>query len=285
MFIRYSTFVLLFCFVSAGWLHASDPMVLGENVLDAINQANPQFKVLGTQIVPIPEGTIDYYKLEAETDESDIKFLVVQDTYVVGVLQGNENVDEILVDANGDGTLDYASHTLVVPYWVVAQGYEHDGGSKDDFKIALDQAIENFNSVDNPYLSGAHSELQNILLSISGLENVSNRDLFYALFSYYYLGDRYPWEALQAIGYLSEKYYERYQEDHPLFYLHTLESLINLGYRDNARELADSLVQFWPHFVPGRVYQWQLEDDPDRKAELYDALKKSDPDHWIVQQI
>jgi hypothetical protein len=146
MFIKKSVLILLLCAAFVGFTFASDPMVPGDNVMDAINQANPQFKVLGTQIAPIPEGTIDYYKLQAETDDSDIKFLVVLDTYVVGVLQNNDGVDEIVIDADGDGTLDYVSQYMVVPYWVVANEYMHEGGSNDAFKDAMDQSIEMFNS-------------------------------------------------------------------------------------------------------------------------------------------
>lgn len=277
--------VLLYLLTASGNLISQEALEVNDNVKIAIDSMAPQYKTIGQQIVPIPEGFIDYYKLQSETTDKDLKFLVIQDQYVVGVLQQVNGIDQILIDANGDGSLDYESQFLAIPYWVVAQKYHHNSSAANNVEELLNQLVESFNSDQNPYLSGTHKKLTEDLLEFSSNESKPNRDLTYALYSYYTLGNQYPWAALQAINYLAKEYYGRYEADHPIFYLHILESLINLSYSDEAIKLADSLVEGWPDFVPGRVYQWQLETDKEKKKTLYKELKELFSEHWIVKQI
>ena len=187
----------LFITVSV-FLSSQELLVIGDNVIEAIDMENPQFKTIGQELLRIPEGTIDYYKLKASTDDTDVKFLVIQDQHVIGVLQNVNGQSQILIDATGNGVLDIQLDYLIVPYWVVAHNYQHNQTATDNIKPAFDNAIQNFNSTDNPYTTGSHQELINKLLSLATDITLPNRDLYYALYSYYTLGDRYPWAALQV---------------------------------------------------------------------------------------
>ncbi len=90
---------------------------------------------------------------------------------------------------------------------------------------------------------------------------------------------------MHPVQYASGAYADRYGGEHPLFYLHTLEMLLNLGYQEDARNIAEMLVSGWPECIPGHVYRWQLEPDPETRDRLYRQLKETYPTHWIVAQI
>lgn len=269
----------------AAHLYARDPLSVGDDVYQAFMADAPQYKVIGPSIVRIPEGVVDFYKTKVQPDPEDGYYLVILDRYVVGVLQPIAEQPIILIDADGNGTLDYESRILRVPYWVVAREYQVQGQEPNNVKAFLDQALANFNSDSDPYASGAHPTLLADLIELTADANAPNRDLIYSLFDYYMVGDRHPLAALQAMRFLTETYIARHGEEHPLFYLHTLESYLGLGYLEDAAALADVLVTLWPGFIPGYVYQWELEQDPQRKSELYDRLKAAHPDHWIVRQL
>ena len=258
---------------------------IGDNVLDAFEANTPQFKTPGPTILPIPEGTIDFWKYRASTTERDVKFLVVNDRHVVGVLQHVSGQDVILIDQDGDGTLDYSSDILRVPYWVVARTGSATAGAPDNVGPFLDRAFAHFNGDANPYASGAHDDLLASLISAVSDASLPNRDVLYALFEYYRLGNRHPRMALYNLRYVILNYVERLGADHPIFYLHSVETFLNMGYPGDAVEPMNELVRRWPDFVPGLVYQWTLESDREEKTRLYRALKDAHPNHWIVVQI
>lgn len=280
---RWITAILLVLSVPVALAQA--PLKLGDDVRAAFASDNPSHMVFGAAVVDIPEGTIAFYKKAADSERNDRKYLVVLDRYVVGVLQDTGAGSEILVDADGNGTLDYASNVLRVPFWVVAREYSHTPEDADNVRPYMDHSIQNFNSTADPYSTGRHARLLVSLLDAVADPTTPNRDLLYALFDYHTLGNRYPWAAMQAIRYVTDSYLNRYPNAHPILYLHTAESMINLGQSSAARDVVAFLVQSWPGFIPGRVYEWQLEPDPERRRELYQALKNSFPNHWIVLQL
>ena len=69
--------IVLFVTVSV-CLSSQESLLIGDNVIEAIDMENPQFKTIGQELLRIPEGSIDYYKLKASTDDTDVKFLVMQ---------------------------------------------------------------------------------------------------------------------------------------------------------------------------------------------------------------
>ncbi len=277
---------LVFVFlIAVSSLYAEDIALIEDNVLDLFNSYNPQYKTIGPKILNIPEGQIDFYKMKIDTDESDLKFLVIKDKYIIGVLQNVNGEDQLLIDANGDNLLDYYSQELTIPYWVVASECNNHSNNEYNLDIYFDEAIEIFNGEVNPYSSGLHYQFtQKLLVSVSAPET-PNRDIIYALYDYYNHGDQYPWVALQIINYISKTTYDRYKKDNLLFYLHTMESLINFGYSDRAIPLMEELVKKYPEFIPGLVYRWQLENDASKKEKYYKDLKTNYPNHWIVKLI
>ena len=78
---------------------------------------------------------------------------------------------------------------------------------------------------------------------------------------------------------------EPFQWGTSLFYLYTLENLINRSNTVRAREIADDLVRMAPDFVPGKVYRRQLKPNMAKRQEYLETLKRDYPDRWIFVQI
>ncbi|MCL2832215.1 MAG: hypothetical protein FWD78_03505 [Treponema sp.] len=255
---------------------------INDNILDYIDKNPPAYLTQGTAVLDSPDGRIDFYKYKAETADTDTKFLV-QGSTVFGVMQSENGTTNILYDITGDGILDIGFNLLFMPFWVLSGSDYTKISSANNLLPYLDNGLEMFNSDDNPYQNGI---IQNYVMNYSnntGLA-VENRDLFYGMLEYYSLS-KYPNLALMLITELGIRYNSRFGSVHPLFLLHTAESMINLGYGDYARPVIESILSANPDFVPALVYSWQLETDPAVKKIKYDDLKKNHPNHWIVRQI
>ena len=90
----------------------------------------------------------------------------------------------------------------------------------------LDRFYKSFQTNTNPYVSDQHIKKVRNLIEVMQDNKLENRDLIYSLFCYYSLGHKYPMPALKTMHYLSTNYKQRFNQDHPIFYLHSLESLI-----------------------------------------------------------
>ncbi|MDA3812031.1 MAG: hypothetical protein PF518_17065 [Spirochaetaceae bacterium] len=265
---------------------SQEQLNLGDNILEYIKQNPPKFKTIGSQEFQIDEGRIDYYKYKDVTDHSDLKILVINDKHVIGALQFIKGKDRLYFDITGDGILDSEIDFMIVPYWVIAEtSFGNIDRNENNLLSILDQAFEQYNSNENPFESGSHLKLVNEIVKAIADSDYPNRDLYYALFSYYLFGKNYPWEAVQAMDYLSRNYYDRFNNFHPLFYLHSTESLIDAGYTEEAKKLAYDLADLRPDFIPGQVYLYQLEGNPEKKQQMLNDLKKKYPDHWIIKNL
>jgi hypothetical protein len=252
-----------------------------------MNDNPPGYKTLGPTIVQMKEGTIDFYKYRRVTTDVDLKILVVSDQYAFGVLQLENSESVFLLDMMGDGKLDTKYPTLFIPFWVVAKN------TPDNLKTSNNNVEEFFNGFYNAFQADVNPSLKNgeLQQKLSELlenltnDNLENRDLIYSLYCYYRLGPTFPRQALESLNYLTDHYISMFGDAHPLLFLHTVETLLDLGNIDDARGVLIDLLKIDPAFIPAQVYQWQLEQDNQKKERLYQQLKKRYPNHWIVVQI
>lgn len=265
--------------------YTSDCLNIGDNIVSIFNENIPKYKTEGIKIINIEEGKVDFYKYKIETTDNDIKYLVILDKYIIGVLQNNNGNNEFIFDMNGDGILDTIFNKMVIPYWVVKENNISNISRHNNIQIWLDNAFTNFNSTENPYSSGNHIQLlKNILFEIEN-GNIENKDILYSIYFYYYMGNKYPWIALQTLLFIKDAYLNRFDKLHPIIYLFEIETYINLNRIEEAKAVLNTLLEIAPEFVPGYVYRWQLENNPKKKREYYIFLKEKYPNHWITVQI
>ncbi len=252
--------------------------------------APPKFVSQAYSVFPVPEGTMNYYYSDdpnTVTAQDGMKtYVVFMDKYPAGMYVYRDGEEVLLMDSDGDGILEDFPTDMFLPFWVVA--YNTDDSLKTDnpkINDIFDELYEQYKSNSNPYTDGSHdstlSELKELLLD----DSLENRDLFYTLLCYYYFGSSDPYLAYDPIAFIDGACGRRFPEKHPLIYLHLTETLMNLRAFDYAKEILRELLSLDNEFVPARVYEWQMEDDETRKAELYKVLKETWPDHWIVSQI
>ncbi len=112
---------LLVLLVIPAFASAQANLGLGDDLRQYLNAYPPKYKTSGLVVLPIAEGTIDIYKYKAATTDIDLKILVINDKWPVGVLQIVDGKSQILMDLDGDGKLDTVDPSFLVPFWVVAK--------------------------------------------------------------------------------------------------------------------------------------------------------------------
>ena len=255
---------------------------VGDNISDYLNTNPPQYLTQGTNLLNFPDGRVDFLKYKMETTNIDTKFLV-QGTNVFGVMQFENNTTVFLLDITGDGILDVYFDSLILPFTVLTKSQYTRITRSNNLLQFLDYGLNMYNSdpgpyapdVNNRYISGFSSNLD---------ISIDNRDLFYGMLQYYNFVPA-PQLALMIITSIGILYEERFGTTHPVILLHIAESLINLGFRENAVEYINSILSTNPDFIPAKVYSWQLEENQELRQRKYNELKTNHPNHWIVRQI
>jgi hypothetical protein len=267
-------------------LLSQENLVLGQNLNDYLGSHPPTFKTKGPGILTIPEGTIDFYKYKAQTDDADLKILMILDKYPVGVLQSENGKSRLLYDLTGDGVLDTYTENMEIPFWVVARNTEDKlKTSTDTIKAYLDTYYQMFQNDEDPYSSGKYAAHYKLVLQQALLPDHENRDLVYALSCYYRWGNKYARGALASANYLANAYFQRFHAIHPLSYLQFIETLINIGDMATAKTMVDNLLKVDGSSLLAEIYRWQLETDPEKKKTYFNELKSKHPNHWIIKQI
>jgi hypothetical protein len=285
-FLPITVLLLLLSLLTAPPVFSQENLSLGRDLRQYLDQHPPTFKTEGPTIIKMREGKIDFYKYRQKTTEADLKILTVNDKYPIGVLQRTGDKDIIFLDMMGSGKLDTEFPILFVPYWVVAESTPKELKTyHNNVFHYLEGFFQSFQADTDPFASGGHKKRMEELLSLMSNDNLENRDLIYVLYCYYFLGNTFPRQALEPLHYLTNNYLERFDTDHPLLYLQTLETQINLGDDDGARKILRHLLEMKPDFIPGLAYQWRLEKDPKMKEKYYKELKRKYPNHWIVKTI
>lgn len=220
------TFVLFLSFLSALQTFGQERLSLGQNLHDYLRDHPPMYMTAGPKIINMAEGTIDFYKYRLKTTDSDIKILMVNKAYPIGILEKVDGKDKILLDMSGNGILDTDYPMLWVPYWVVADSTpERLKTRHNNVYKYFEGFYQAFQADENPMTSGVLKKHLDELVSLMANNNLENRDMVYALYCYYRLGPPFPKQCLAVLHYLTVNYYKRFEALHPLLQLHTLETL------------------------------------------------------------
>jgi hypothetical protein len=275
---------ILFVFIlfKFSLIWAENTPTIGSDINDFIETNKLSYIWEGKPVEQIPEGQIDTIGYNQQFNDIDTFFLVINRNQYIGIVK--EPNASYLIDLNGDGILDYDHFRQIIPSWVLKKNTTINPDN-DNLIDILDEILEMFNSDISPYDSGEIYSKTSFLISQAANTNTENRDLFFALYSYYSFGQLYPKISMSHLQYLTNEYLDRFGNDHPLFYLHTLETLLNMGSTIQAKEMLNILIEIAPDFVPGHVYKWQLETNDKLKEQYYKFLKEQYPSHWIVVQI
>lgn len=230
-------------------------------------------------------GQMAYFFYKKEFDSRFPTFMVWNKSVPFGVLQGEPPDAYFLYDTDGDSILDYKTTHFFFPFFLVEANSPNLDPKNLDIKKTLDVFYNTFQSNEGPYESEVFKNaLKNDFTPFLKDTNKPDRDLFFLL-AQYTIHTNTPDLAIMIGKELRKRYYERYGAMHPVIVLYLLESCINKGDKDAARNYCQELRELAPDFIPALVYEADLSQDPTKAAEIRAQLKKDHPAHWIVKVI
>lgn len=254
----------------------------GDNLAEYLQENLVKYRVDLQPLSDWPEGKAAAYLYDTAMDGTTPVIIVVDDKYVIGVLQGLSPNAYYLFDSDGDGILDLRTDFGFLPFWVVLMT-STNRSQNDNISEIMDVLYQGYQSNEGP--------MRNTIIAAQAMEKfkndpeAENRDLIYLLYFYLTHNQEIPAQSLEAIRLLDVSMRVRFNEIHPLIILYELETCLNMGQLDNARELLTALRNLDPAFIPGKVYEYQLETDEEKAKALLAELKKDHGDHWIVRQL
>jgi hypothetical protein len=278
---KYLLIAIAVLFIS-GSVYSYDMLKIGDNVVEYV-QKNP-VKIKLNNIKPIsewPEGRVIFYTYSQKAGESPV-IVFANFNYCIGVLQGKGTNSYYLFDLDGDNNLDTKTTFDVLPYWVVLAD-STNRSKKDNITRIMDELYQAYQDDEGPAdrLIGVNQ----MIAAFFPDNNIPNRDMAYLLYFYMKYNQALPEQSISALNMLTQAFQDRFNKIHPLILLYSLESHINMGDKKGARDILKELKKVDPEYIPGMVYDYQLEEDLMKAKTKYDELKKKYPNHWFVKQV
>lgn len=211
-------------------------------------------------------------------------FLLANGKIPYGVMQGQPPGAFFLFDTDCDGKLDFRTTQAILPICIVLSTSQTKNPLDRTIVQVLDWHYRTFQSEKGPADRSLIERADRLIETFQAEASKPNRDLAYLIWYYQEMIDN-PKQALLAMKFLQRAFEDRYQFVHPVITLYQLESSINAGDTDAAREYMRRLRREAPDFIPGKFYEWRLMDGEENKLLLGAALRKKYPNHWLIQKI
>ena len=263
---------------------------LGEKLEPIVKQQGISELLFEDFVLPIQECFMENYvkkgaMANGSLDPSEIVCIKINGQYAA-IAQSVDDKIEYLFDVDGDGILESKTTSMLVPAWTFRKSKNLNKSSTNNVKHYLDTLMKFFNGNENPYQTGTVRKTLDELQSLVANTKTPNRDVLFALFTYYRF-IQYSSEADSiALAEFEKLYKERFSLDCPeIIFLHKIETCINQGNITKALSLIKQGSALFPNCIPIQVYSWQLEENKTLKEQKYKSLKQKYPNHWIVKQI
>jgi len=215
---------------------------------------------------------------------SKLHLLVSQNYYPFGVLILNEE-PYFLIDIDGDSIFDIKTDKLFVPHWIVSL----------NSKVKTDRT--NIENIFNMYYI-AYQNNESILTSESIINATKeivfagkdllypNRDILYILYLYnnFYISKEYQL-CLKYLEILDKTMTSSTNKNtQAILLIYHVETLYKLNEFQKALDINNTLLKLFPEFIPGKVYQVLLEQDPEKRNKLMDELLRKYSEHWLIKE-
>jgi hypothetical protein len=255
---------------------------IGEDIYTYFSENPVKYNNPGIKASQWLEGTVGFYAYSRE-QSSNYPYIIHScgGKFLFGILQGKEDSAYYIFDLNGDKLLDYKSEELLLPPWVIAINSPKKG-TENNIDQILDKMYSSFNSNMGPTNSLMTESIIEIM-SFYKDSSIINRDIVAFLEFYINSADK-PELANYAITSLKNLYSERFGKIHPLLFLYSGETNLNLGNTENAEIEFENLLTIDPEFIPALFYSYRLEPDKSLAKKKLKDLKDKYPDHWMLKQ-
>lgn len=256
---------------------------IGDNIYDYFF-ANPiKYNSANYKLSNWYEGNVKFYSYTQGDDTTKPHIInSCQGKFLFGVLQGGSPNSYYLFDTDGDKILDYKTDEFLLPPWVIEVNSPNKN-SKNNIKPIMDLLYESFNSdlgPSNPKMIAAIQSFTQYEADTS----MANRDLVYLL-KFYIDNSGNADLALKTIERLKELYNQRFDAEHGLIFLFYGETYLDLGNKNEAKQIFEKILKIDSSYVPALVYDYKLETDKKSSKGKLKILKKEYPNHWLIKKL
>ena len=220
--------------------------------------------------------------------DCDFVFIALQDTTLVGVFK-IKAPNSFMLDLNGNSILSSPCEFFLLPEWTVKNKTKIISSDKAVFSL-LDKMYEKTLQSDEMELD---EKTMKAYYQYQTDTTLANRHIALLFDNYQNIiaeanskGEKAPVDiCISLMKSLSGECLSLYNKIPVIVCVYMGEALQNAGMFNKAREHFKMSLQFYPDSIPLSVYNYQLEEDPAKKAEQLKVLKKKYAKHWMVKDL
>ncbi|WP_222166656.1 tetratricopeptide repeat protein [Edaphocola aurantiacus] len=218
-------------------------------------------------------------------NECEYVFLALKDTTLIGAYIDRQL--KILLDTEGNSVLSVASDFMIIPEWAVKRHAKIDATDKTIYTI-----------FDNMYAQALQADSGDVseetLLAYAKFASdttLANRHIallyenYRTIMSGTALKDVQPPPeiCIPIINKLADECRALYGSVPAIVNIYQGEALESAGEIDKARAHFKQSLKTYPGSIPILVYNYELEQDAQKKKAVLKQLKKKYPAHWMVK--
>ncbi len=249
---------------------------IGDSLKDIIGNINED-DYLGMDNLGLwPENEYHVYNIE-----DDNRIFLSMNFYPFGVLVEKNDTHVFLIDFDGDSYLDFEANYLYIPPWVIS--LNSNGSHSGNFMLEyLDLTSKAFQSDELPQDSDDMKIRTTKLIEIADNRNAEDRVYVYYDYLYNYLYSRKEYET--AYYCLQNLFQSMNSPQNETILIYMVELAYRNGQLNESRGLNNILIEYFPDFIPGLVYQYILEEDQELKEKYKMVLLEEHANHWMVKE-
>jgi tetratricopeptide (TPR) repeat protein len=279
------TFLLLLSFFWTSCLFGQS-IKIGDNLQQEFDKIDTPYFFDAPSFTDWAEGSgMMMIASKPNPNECDYVFLALKDTTLIGAYIDSQL--KILLDTEGNSILSIASDFMIIPEWAIKRHAKIDATDKTIYTI-----------LDNMYAQALQADSGDVseeaLLAYSKFASdttLANRHIAILYENYRTImsgtalkGVQPPPEiCIPIINKLAQECLALYGSVPAIVNIYQGEALESAGEIDKARAHFKQSLQTYPGSIPILVYNYEFEQNAQKKKAALKLLKKKYPNHWMVK--
>jgi hypothetical protein len=279
------TFLLLLsCFWTSSLFGQS--IKIGDNLQQEFDKIDTPYFFDAPSFTDWAEGSgMMMIASKPDPNECGYVFLALKDTTLIGAYIDSQL--KILLDTEGNSILSVASDFLIIPEWAIKRHAKIEATDKTIYTI-----------LDNMYAQALQADSGDVseetMLAYSKFASdttLANRHIallyenYRTIMSGTALKDVQPPPeiCIPIINKLAQECLALYGSVPALVNIYQGEALESAGETDKARSHFKQSLKTYPGSIPILVYNYEFEQNAQKKKAALKQLKKKYPNHWMVK--
>ncbi|MNS85437.1 hypothetical protein D3C72_1193030 [compost metagenome] len=279
------TFLLLLSFFWSSCLFGQS-IQIGDNLKQEFDKIDTPYFFDAPSFTNWAEGAgMMMIASKPDPNECDYVFLALKDTTLIGVYIDSQL--KILLDTEGNSVLSVASDFMIIPEWAIKRHAKIDATDKTIYTI-----------LDSMYMQALQADSGDVAEETAQAYGQFATDTTLANRHIALLFDNYrtvlsgtstkgvqppPEICIPIINKLAEECMALYGSVPAIVNIYQGEALESAGETDKARAHFKKSLKTYPGSIPIMVYNYQFEQNAQKKKAALKLLKKKYPNHWMVK--